>query len=191
MPLPLVISFVGVIVGFFAPFDCLGEPHPDGEHASQREGKYVMVSLRCASWGILDFGRAKCGLLCDAGRDGLGTSFWKLHPRRVLLSGRGDVRSETGAWEHLCCLNDNQPYLSLAGSSDQGCAEIATNYLVPQGHHCSPTQRPPLYSGLQPLPTGYGPQRCLPRRRSNCSPVRAGVAHISSGTGFGERCRID
>ena len=45
VPFPLVIPFVGVRFGFFIPSYCLGTPLLAGEHAGQREGKDVPVSL--------------------------------------------------------------------------------------------------------------------------------------------------
>ena len=153
VPLPLGPPFVGIHIGLFYPFNRIGAPHPAGEHAVQREGKDVPIFLCCAGRGILDYGRATCGLLCDAGRGRSGTIYWKIHRKRVLLAGRGEVRSETGAQDHLCCSDGNHPCLSLVGSSTLGCADTATNYPVPQGRHRSLTQRPPLFDGLRPLLT--------------------------------------
>ena len=72
MPLPPGPPFIGVRVRFSAPFDRLRAPHPDGEHAGQREGKDVLVLLRWSSWGILEYGWARCGLLYDDGRGDWG-----------------------------------------------------------------------------------------------------------------------
>ena len=142
MTFPLVQPFVGVCVRFSAPFYRLGAPSPEGEHAGQREGNDVPVLLHCAGRGILGSGRAKCGLLPEYGRDGSGTSRWRLQLQRVLPAGQGDVRSENGTWYHLCCSTKNNPCSSLVGSSTWGCADMATNYLVPQGRHHYLTQRP-------------------------------------------------
>ena len=153
MPFPLVPPSVGVCVRFSSPFYRLRVPCPSGEHSGQREGKDVPVLLRCAGRGILGSRRAKCGLLREAGRDGPGTSLWRLHRWRVLPACQGDVHSETGTRDHLCRLADNQPCSILVVSSAWGCTDMATNYPVPQGCRSSLTQRPPLYAGLQPLLT--------------------------------------
>ena len=152
--LPLGLPFVGVRVGFFAPFYCIGAPLLAGEHAVQREGKDVSVSLRCAGRGILESRQAKCGLLRDIGRGGLGNCRCRIHRRRVLSSCRGDVSSKTGARDHLCRSADNQPCLSLIGLSTWGCAETATDDLVSGGRCHSMTRWPLLSAGLRPLPKG-------------------------------------
>ena len=103
MPFPLGHTFVGVRVGLFSPFDCIGAPHPAGEHAVQREGKDILVSLCCAGWEILDSRRANCGFMRDAGKGGSGTICWKLHRWRVMTAGQGDVHLETSARYHLYC----------------------------------------------------------------------------------------
>ena len=81
VPLPLGLPFVGVHVGFFAPFYFIGAPLLASEHVVQREGKDVSVSLRCAGRGILESRQAKCGLLRDIGRGGLGNCCWRIHRR--------------------------------------------------------------------------------------------------------------
>ena len=148
VPYPLGLSFLGVSVGFFAPFNRLRAPRPSSEHADQREMKDVQVFLLCSSRGILDSGWAKCSLLCDVGRDRSRTIRWKLHRRSVLLSCQGDVRSVTGARYHLCCLANNQPLSSLIGSSSQECAETSTNYPVPRVRRRYLTRQPLLFSVL-------------------------------------------
>ena len=69
-------------------------------------------------------------------------------------SGQGDVRSDTGARDHLSCLAENQACSILVGSSARGCAETATYYLVPRGSRRSLMQQPLISSGIRLLPTG-------------------------------------
>ena len=155
MPFPLRPPFVAVHVRLSALFYHLGAPHPADEHADQRKGKDVVpVPLCCTGQGILDSGLARCGLLCDSGRGGLGTSLWRIYRQRVLPAVQGNVHSETGAWNHLCCLADNQLFSILVGSSDRGCTESATDYPVPRGHRLSLMIWYPLSSGIQTFPTG-------------------------------------
>ena len=145
--------FVDVHVGSFASFYHIGALHPTGGHSDQREGKYVPILLHFSGQGILDYRRARCCLLYDAGKCRSGTVFWKLHRQKVMTAGWGDVRSETGAWNHLHCSANNQPCSSLVGSSSWGCTDTATNYQEPRGRRYSLTQHPPISAGLRPLPT--------------------------------------
>ena len=146
--------------------------------------------LCSARRGILGSRRAQCSLLCISRRYRSGTSRWKFHRRRVLPSGRVDVRSETGPQDHLYCPAYNQPCSDLVGSSAWGYAETATDCPMPQERRRSLTQWPLLSPGIQPLTTGSGPQRQILRGRVNGGPVRAGAAHVPSGTGFWYRCHL-
>ena len=62
---------------------------------AEREGPHSCWRM------VLDSGRAKCSLLRDSGRGGSRTSSLKIHRRRVLPDGWIDVRSDTGARDHL------------------------------------------------------------------------------------------
>ena len=98
--------------------------------------------------------------------------------------------SETGTWEPLLFERQStllEPrrllYPGMCGDSYQLSGASGTLLLY--------DTTSPLFAGLKILPTGYGPQRRLPRRLRNGSPVQAGAARISADTGFGERWRFD
>ena len=98
-----------------------------------REGEDVLVSLCCqAGRGILGPRWDHSSLLGDAGRHKSGTGQQRLHRRRVVPDGQGNVLLETGTQYHLGSSSDNKPGLGFVGYSDRGYARPDSNDTAPQ-----------------------------------------------------------